>query len=85
MGEDAHVCALVELLGDVGHDHHLVGGLWLALRRELGEGVEGRTLMVVRTCAGMERRLLSKVSKPSRRSVKVRYWSGGPAGWKLLV
>lgn len=38
-----------------------------------GECIGVRTLMVVRTCAGMERRLLSNVSKPSRRSVKVRY------------
>jgi hypothetical protein len=85
LGEDAHVGALVDLFGDVGHYHHLVGCGQLRTDRR-GECVLGiRTLMVVRTCAGMERRLLSKVSKPSRRSVKVRYWSGGPAGWEMSV
>ena len=33
---------------------------------------------------GMLSRLESKVSKPRLRSVRVRYWSGGPTGiWKV--
>jgi hypothetical protein len=40
--------------------------------------------MMRKTAGGMLRRLVLNLSKPRWRSVRVRYWSGGPLGmWKV--
>lgn len=41
-------------------------------------------LMMRKTAGGMLRRLVLNLSKPRWRSVRVRYWSGGPLGmWNV--